>query len=71
MSVLPIVDRLLTSPGNVNSSYSYVNRLSVDFFPQHRISTEGGIIDEALRLDAFYKNRTLRIRDVDQLDLFQ
>jgi hypothetical protein len=68
--IAPIIRRLVEAPGNVNSSYSYVNRLAIDFFPKNSISTEENAINEALRLDAFYKKRALRIEELGQQELF-
>jgi hypothetical protein len=65
-----ITRRLLEAPGNINSSYKYVNRLCIDFFPKHSIGTENDLITQALRLDSFYKDRTLRIRQTEQPELF-
>ena len=65
-----ITRRLLEAPGNINSSYKYVNRLCIDFFPKHSIGTEDDLVTQALRLDSFYKDRTLRIRHTEQPELF-
>jgi len=70
MAILPIVERLSTKPGNVNSSYRFVNRLAVDFFPKHKIGSDDNMSNQALRLDSFYKDRQLRIREVKQPELF-
>lgn len=65
-----ITRRLLKAPGNVNSSYGYVNRLGLDFFPRHAIRTEDDLITQSLRLDSFYKDRPLRILQTAQPELF-
>ncbi len=65
-----VVHRLINAPSNVRSSYRYVNRLCVDFFPKHCIGTEHDLSSRCLRLDSFYKKRPLTIYDLHQPDLF-
>jgi hypothetical protein len=71
LRVCELVERLVKAPGNIHSSYEYVNRLSIDFFPKHSISTEDNLINTCLRSDSFYKKRVLAIRDLEQPELFQ
>lgn len=60
LRISEVVHRLINAPSNVRSSYKYVNRLCVDFFPKYCIGTEHDLISRYLRLDSFYKKDRLQ-----------
>ena len=67
-----LVKRLIKSPSNVRSSYKYVGRLKIQFFPRHDVKSlnEGSLVYELKRFDSLYTNRELRIENRGQLLLF-
>jgi hypothetical protein len=70
LRLVPLLERLMHAPRNVNSRFQYVGRMSVDFFPaasfdsltewERRMGKPGG----------FYKARELRVRRFYQPTLF-
>jgi len=71
---LPLLCRLINRPANINSEYSYVRRMSVDFFPKHDISDicpESNKFEfEMKRMDSFYKKRELKLKNRNRMSLF-
>jgi len=64
IAALELIGRVIDHPKNINSSYRYVGRIKIDFFPKHDIR---GLSKESLeyeykRWDSFYDRRELRIR---------
>lgn len=66
-----ILKRVMHSPGNINSKYNYVNRLSIDFFPKHNISNLSEFERKVLSYDSFYKGRDSRIEHLIKPPLFK
>ena len=67
-----LVKRLLKEPGNTRSSYKYVGRLKIQFFPKFDVSNldENSLIYQLKRFDSFYTDRILSIENRGQLQLF-
>jgi len=65
-----ILQRLIHSPGNINSKYNYVNRLDIDFFPKHDISNLSKFERKVSSYDSFYKGRDFRIKRLIRPPLF-
>lgn len=72
LKAMKLVERLTNAPCNINSRYRYVNRLKVEFFPQHDISqlNKNSLQYELKRWDSFYTKRELAIQDRHQGRLF-
>ena len=70
--IFPLTDRLVNAPDNKNSSYRYYRRISIDFFPKYKITSENNVENEFKRLNSFYKKREIVIskNGQQQLDLF-
>lgn len=72
IKALDLIKRLINKPGNINSSYRYVNRIKIDFFPKHDIRDmdENSLLYELKRWDSFYTKRELSIQHRNQGILF-
>ncbi len=72
LKALELVKRLIEAPNNINSSYKYVNRLKVDFFPKNDISRldKDSLLYGLKRWDSFYTKRELAIISRHQSQLF-
>lgn len=67
LKALELIERLINAPGNVNSSYKYVNRIKIDFFPKHDIRQFNNYdLQQLKRWDSFYTKRELAIQHRDQ-----
>ncbi len=54
--ILPLVQRMIKEPKNINSSYKHANRIMISFFPKEKTT-----IDDPKRYqNQFYTNRTLK-----------
>jgi hypothetical protein len=64
----PLLRRLLEKPGNVRSSYKYVGRLKVEFFPKHDLKNLNPNTPEydLKRWDCFHTNRMLMLAEKGQ-----
>jgi hypothetical protein len=69
LKVLPLVERLIDKPGNINSRYRYVNRLCIDFFPRYKLNTVDEFERNFQRMNSFYKKREIRINRLHQYAL--
>ncbi|MBI4823292.1 MAG: hypothetical protein HY805_03565 [Nitrospirae bacterium] len=68
---LPIIERLIEAPNNVSSSYNYVGRQKIEFFPKHDLKNldERSIEYQSKRMASFYAGRKLKIKEKAQLPL--
>lgn len=68
---LPVVTRLIEKPNNINSSYKYVGRQKIEFFPKYQIKGLNADSLEAIhkKMNSFYTKRLILIRDKNQLRL--
>jgi len=66
LKFLPIVERLIYQPGNINSRYRYVNRLCIDFFPKFKLDTVDEFERKFQRINSFFKEREIRIKRLTQ-----
>ena len=67
---LPVLERIMKEPRNINSRYKHYNRLGIDFFPKHKISNLSEAEKEFVKYDSFYKEREIRIYRKNQKTLF-
>lgn len=68
---LPLIERLIEKPNNKNSSYKYVGRQKIDFFPKHNLSSldEKSLEFRYRKMDSFYHKRVLQLKNKNQLSL--
>jgi hypothetical protein len=68
---LPLIARLIEKPNNKNSSYKYVGRQKIEFFPKHDLkdSDETSLEYRYKKMDSFYTKRLLKIRNKNQTAL--
>lgn len=67
--MIPLLQRMMSGKRNINSSFKYVDRKSISFFPSKQIKL-GTAADDAERLrSGFYRSREFLILR-DQLSLF-
>ncbi len=68
MQSLPLIERLVKTPNNVNSKYKYVGRQKIEFFPMYDISNldEKSLEYQRKRMKAFYSDRKIKIKSKDQ-----
>jgi len=68
----PLVERILQKPANVNSSYHYVGRQEIEFFPRPSLLRldEDGALSQMTVVDSFYKLRELAIEQLAKPKLF-
>ena len=68
-----LIQRLIKSPNNIKSSYAYVGRQKIEFFPKNDLRglDERSIEYQYRRLDSFYTTyQSLKIRDKNQAKIF-
>lgn len=65
---LPLLKRLLYAPCNINSSYQYVGRLKMEFFPKHDIKaiSPDSLQYELKKWDCFYTSRSIALEESGQ-----
>jgi len=67
IKALELIERLINAPGNIKSSYKYVNRIKIDFFPKHDLRQFNNYdLQQLKRWDSFYTKRELAIQQKDQ-----
>lgn len=68
---LPLIERLIEKPSNKNSSYKYVGRQKIDFFPKHDLRNldETSLEYRYKKMDSFYTKRQLKIKNKNQTTL--
>lgn len=67
IKALELIERLINAPGNINSSYKYVNRIKIDFFPKHDLRQFNNYdLQQLKRWDSFYTKRELAIQHREQ-----
>ena len=66
---MPLLERLLKKPDNINSRYCYVRRLKMEFFPKHDIKKliPDSLEYELKKSDCFYTLRPINITDKKQM----
>jgi hypothetical protein len=64
IAAMELISRVIEKPANINSSYRYVGRIKIDFFPKHDISelSVDSLECECKRWDSFYVSREFKIR---------
>lgn len=70
LRMVPLLERLMHSPGNVNSRFQYVGRQTIDFFPARRVESLAERGQELGGRPSFYKIRELRVKRFLQPTLF-
>lgn len=65
---LPLIERLIEKPNNKNSSYKYVGRQKIEFFPKHDLKhlDKDSLEYRYKKMDAFYTKRCLQIKNKGQ-----
>lgn len=68
---LPLIERLIEKPNNKNSSYKYVGRQKIEFFPKHNLQSldENSLEYQYKKMDSFYTERHLKIKNKNQTAL--
>ncbi|MDA8337741.1 MAG: hypothetical protein M0Z70_00385 [Nitrospiraceae bacterium] len=68
---LPLIERLIEKPNNKNSSYKYVGRQKIEFFPKHDLRglDETSLEYKYKKMDCFYHKRHIKIKNKNQLPL--
>lgn len=69
---LKLIQRIIDKPNNRNSQYNYVGRQKIEFFPKYdfRNLNESELERENKRMSAFYTGRHIKIKDRNQITLF-
>ena len=70
LGLVPLLERLMHAPGNVNSRFRYVGRMSVDFFPARSFASLTQWERRMGEPGHFYKARELRVKRFKQPTLF-
>ena len=60
---MPLLQRMMATPGNTNSSYGYTNKYMISFFPRRRLSAKDLLDPRKRYLSGFYKQRPLLLKD--------
>ena len=60
---LPLLERMMKNPLNVNSSYGHARKYLISFFPKKRLSASQLLDPFERQLSGFYQTRPLLLRD--------
>lgn len=68
--MIPLLARILSKPGNKNSSFGYYKKYGVSFFPSLTLHSDEILDPQQRAFSKIYNNRRLLFKDEDQLELF-
>lgn len=71
LKIRPLLERLMHAPSNVRSSFRYVGRKSIDFFPKYSFPSLAEWENDMRYKGSFYKVRELRVNRYHQPTLFK
>ena len=61
--LLPLLERMMASPLNINSSYGHAHKYLISFFPKKTLTARQLLDPFERRLSGFYQKRPLLLRD--------